>query len=29
MKAFETCLYTGDLRVDEHHEIACERSAIA
>ena len=27
MEAFETCLYTGDLGADEHHETASEKSA--
>src|SRR5947208_1000981 len=27
MEAFETCLYTGDLGLDDHHEIAAEKSA--
>src|SRR5215471_13901909 len=27
MEAFETCLYTGDLGADEHHEIAAQRTA--
>jgi arylsulfatase A-like enzyme len=27
MEAFETCLYTGDLGADQHHEIASEKTA--
>jgi len=27
MEAFETCLYTTDLGLDDHHEIAAEKSA--
>jgi arylsulfatase A-like enzyme len=27
MEAFQTCLYSGDLGVDDHHEIASEKTA--
>ena len=27
MEAFETCLYTGDLGADEHHDIAAQKTA--
>ena len=27
MEAFETCLYTGDLGADDHHEIAAQKTA--